>query len=150
MSTVIKPEAVSRTNGVAKTSGTAPMYEGEGWVLFSGIVLAVSAILDAIWGIAAVSKSHFFVNDAAYILSGLNTWGWVAIGFAALQLLAALSIWRGGAFGRWAGIIVASLAIVAAMMAIPAYPIWSLILVAMYVLVIFGLAVYGGKPELAP
>jgi hypothetical protein len=83
----------------------------------------VSALLDAIWGIAAVSKSHFFVDDAAFILSGLSTWGWVAIGFAAAEVLAAFSIWRGGAFGRWFGIVIARLAIVAAMMSIPAYPV---------------------------
>jgi hypothetical protein len=33
-------------------------------------------------------------------------------------------------------------------MSIPAYPFWSLALVAMYVLVIYGLAAYGGRPEL--
>ena len=34
------------------------------------------------------------------------------------------------------------------MMAIPAYPLWSLTLVALAILVIYALAVYGGKPEL--
>jgi hypothetical protein len=62
--------------------------------------------------------------------------------------LAALSIWRGGGFGRWFGIIVAGLATIAALMSIPAYPFWSLTLVAMYMLVIYGLAAYGGRPEL--
>ena len=99
-------------------------------------------------GIAAVPNSHFFVGHATYILSDLNTWGWVAIGFGVLEALAGLSIWMGGAFGRWFGIGVASLAIVAAMMSIPAYPFWALALVAIDVLVIYGLAAYGGRPEL--
>jgi hypothetical protein len=34
------------------------------------------------------------------------------------------------------------------MMSIPAYPFWSLTLVALDILVIYGLASYGGKPEL--
>lgn len=128
----------------------APSYEGAGWVLFAAILFAVSAVLNVIWGIAAVSSSHFFVGNASYILSDLNTWGWVAIGFGALELLAALSIYRGGAFGRWFGIGLAGLGVVAAMMSIPAYPFWSLTLVAIYVLVMYGLAAYGGRPDLTP
>ena len=69
-------------------------------------------------------------------------------GFGALEVLAALSIWRGGGFGRWFLIIVASFATIAALMSMPAYPLWSLTLVAMYVLVIYGLAAYGCRPEL--
>ncbi len=123
-------------------------YEGAGWILFAAIMLVVAGALNVIWGIAAVSNSHFFIGSASYILSDLNTWGWIAIGFGALEGLAALSIWRGGAFGRWFGIAVAGLAILAAMMSIPAYPFWSLTLVAIDVLVIYGLVAYGGRPEL--
>jgi hypothetical protein len=126
----------------------APSDTGAGWVVFAGIMFMVSSMLNVIWGIAALSNSHFFVGNATYILSDLNTWGWVAIGFGALEALAGLSIWRGGAFGRWFGIGVASLAILAAMMSIPAYPFWALVLVAIDVLVIYGLAAYGGRPEL--
>ncbi|HEY7622276.1 MAG TPA: hypothetical protein VH834_21070 [Solirubrobacteraceae bacterium] len=122
-----------------------PSYSGTGWVVFAAIMFALSAALNIIWGIAAVSSSHFFVAGASYILSDLNTWGWVAIGFGALETLAALSIWRGGSFGRWFGIAVAGFGLVAAMLSIPAYPLWSLTLVAIYVFVIYGLAAYGGK-----
>ncbi len=124
-----------------------PSYKGAGWVLFATVMFVIAASLNVIWGIAAVSSSHFFVANAHYILSDLNTWGWVAIGFGAVEALAALSIWRGGEFGRWFGIIVAGFATLVALMTIPAYPFWSLVLVARYVLVIYGLAAYGGKPQ---
>lgn len=146
------------TNGVrteTRAPAPAPEYwtggpsdKGAGWVVFAGIMFMVSSMLNVIWGIAAVSSSHFFVGNASYILSDLNTWGWVAIGFGALEALAGLSIWLGGAFGRWFGIGVAGLAILAAMMSIPAYPFWALVLVAIDVLVIYALVVYGGRPEL--
>jgi len=138
-----------RTAGPALTYETEePSYKGAGWILFAAVMFVIAASLNVIWGIAAVSSSHFFVANAHYIISGLNTWGWVAIGFGAVEALAALSIWRGGAFGRWFGIVVAGFAALVAMMSIPAYPFWSLALVALYILVIYGLAVYGGKPEL--
>jgi hypothetical protein len=128
-------------------SGAAP--RGTGWVLFAGIMLAIAATLNIIWGIAAVAGSGFFVAGADYILiTNLATWGWIAIGLGALEFLAALSIWRGGAFGRWFGIFVAGMALIGALMSIAAYPFWSLTLVAIDVLIIYGLAAYGGKPEL--
>ncbi len=122
--------------------------KGVGWVVFATAMFVLAACLNVIWGIAAVSSSHFFVAGANYILSDLNTWGWVAIGFGVVQAFAALSIWRGGAFGRWFGIAIAGLAVIVAMMSIPAYPFWSLTLVAIDVLVIYGLVMYGGKPSL--
>ena len=125
-----------------------PSYKGAGWVLFASIMFVVAASLNIIWGIAAVSNSHFFVAGATFILSGLNTWGWVAIVWGCVELLAAASIWRGGEFGRWFGIVVAGIAAVIAMLMIPAYPFWSLTLVAIDLLVIYGLAAYGGKPAL--
>lgn len=125
-----------------------PWYNGAGWVLFATIMFGIAACLNIVWGIAAVSNSHFFVANAHYVISDLNTWGWIIMGFGALQALAALSIWRGGALGRWFGIIVAGFAVIAAMLSIPAYPLWSLVLVTLGLLVIYGLAAYGGKPEL--
>ena len=136
------------TLGYEEPSYKEPSYRGAGWVLFATVMFVIAACLSMIWGIAAVSSSHFFVANAHYILSDLNTWGWVTIGFGAVEALAALSIWRGGGFGRWFGIIVAGLATIAALMTVPAYPFWSLVLVALYVLVIYGLTAYGGKPEL--
>ncbi len=123
-------------------------YKGAGWVLFAAIMLVMGGVLSIIWGIAAVSSSHFFVTGASYIVGGLNTWGWIVMGFGVLETLAALSIWRGGEPGRWFGIVVAGLGGLAAMMSIPSYPFWALALVAIDVLVIYGLAAYGGKPYL--
>jgi hypothetical protein len=123
-------------------------YKGAGWVLFATIMLVMGAVLSIIWGIAAVSSSHFFVAGASYILSDLNTWGWIVMGFGVLEALAALSVWRGGEFGRWFGIVAAGLGAVAAMLSIPAYPFWSLALLTIDVLIIYGLAAYGGKPYL--
>jgi hypothetical protein len=100
------------------------------------------------FGLAFLCRKRALHPNAHYIISDLNTWGWIVIGFGAIEALAALSIWRGGSFGRWFGILVAGVAVLVAMMSIPAYPFWSLTLVALDILVIYGLASYGGKPEL--
>ena len=115
-----------------------------GWVTFAGVMLFTVGLLNIIWGIAAIGDSSFFVQDTRYILSGLNTWGWIVLIIGALQLAAAFSIWAGGAFGRWFGIAVASVNAIAALLSIPAYPFWGLAVFAVDVLVIYGLAAYGG------
>ena len=118
--------------------------EGGGWVLFSGIMILTVAVLNIIWGIAAIGNSSFFVQDQRYILSELNTWGWIVLIIGALQLAAAFSIWAGGTFGRWFGIAAATVNAIVALLTIPAYPFWSLAIFAVDVLVIYGLAAYGG------
>jgi hypothetical protein len=62
-----------------------------------------------------------------------------------VQLLAAFSIWAGNQFGRWVGIAVAGLSLIGALLSIPAYPFWSLAIFAIDILVIYGLAAYGGQ-----
>src|SRR4051812_5994808 len=77
-----------RATGSTLTYGTEKStYAGAGWVMFASCMFVISASLNFIWGLAAVSNSRFFVANASLILSDLNTWGWIAIGFAALELL---------------------------------------------------------------
>jgi hypothetical protein len=119
---------------------------GTGWIMFAGIMLLIAGVLNVIYGIAAVDNSKFFVHETQYILSGLNTWGWVTIIIGALEIIAAFSIWSGGGFGRWFGILAASLSVIGALLSMPAYPFWSLAVFAIDILIIYGLAAYGGRP----
>lgn len=65
------------------------------------------------------------------------------------QCFAAFSIWQGGGYGRWFGICVAALSAIGALLSIPAYPFWSLAIFAIDVLIIYGLAAYGGQRRYA-
>jgi hypothetical protein len=123
----------------------AYLEPGGGWILFAGIMLMLVGALNIIWGGAAIGNSSFFADDARYILSDLNTWGWVTLILGVVQILAAFSIWHGNSFGRWFGIVTAGLSSIAALMSIPAYPLWSLAIFAVSILVIYGLATYGGQ-----
>jgi hypothetical protein len=127
------------------TRGGGGWVEGGGWLLFASIMIAIAGVLDVIWGIAAISNSKFFTQNTTYILSGLNTWGWIVLIIGVLQLFAAYSISVGGQYGRWFGIAVASISSIAALMSIPAYPFWSLCLFGIDILIIYGLAAYGGQ-----
>jgi hypothetical protein len=115
-----------------------------GWVTFAGIMLFILGVLNVIYGIAAIGDSKFFIQDQKYILSNLNTWGWVTLILGALQLGAAFSLWAGNLYGRFVAILAASLSAVAALMSLPAYPFWSLGIFALDIIVIYQVAMYGG------
>jgi hypothetical protein len=118
-----------------------------GWATFAGIMLMIVSILNTIDGIAAISASSFYVADARYIASDLNTWGWVLLGFGVLQMVVALGLFAGNQLARWAGVVIVSLNAIAQLMFMPAYPFWSLSILALDVLIIYGLAAHGGRPR---
>ena len=122
----------------------ADVSKGGGWLLFAGIMIVMVGVLNVIYGIAAIDNASFFIANQKYILSDLSTWGWVMLVLGSLQILAAFSIWSGGGFGRWFGIAVATVNAIAALLSIPAYPFWSLAVFTIDILIIYGLAAYGG------
>jgi hypothetical protein len=122
------------------------MYEQRsGWVTFAGAMLVLAGVLNVIYGIAAIGDSSFFIDDARYILSGLNTWGWVIAVLGVFQLFAAFSLWNGGLYGRIVGILAAGLSAIGALMAIPAYPFWSLAIFALDIVIIHQIATRGAE-----
>ena len=114
-----------------------------GWVTFAGVLLLMAGTLNVIYGIAAIGDSKFFVEDQKYILSNLNTWGWVVLILGVLQLFAAFSLWSGNIYGRLFGIGAASLSAIGALLSIPAYPLWSLAIFALDVIIIHQIASHG-------
>lgn len=111
-----------------------------GWWVFAGVLLLVAGVLNIIYGIAAIGDSKFFTENVTYIISGLNTWGWIILILGVLELVAAFSLFSGGEFGRWFGIFIASLNAIGALLSIPAYPFWSLALFALAIIIIHKLA----------
>jgi hypothetical protein len=120
---------------------------GSGWVLFAGTMLAILATLNFIDGVAAVSDSTFFTQNAKLVISNLNTWGWVLIGMSALQLLLAFGIWARVKSLRWFGVAIASVNAIVQLIFMPAYPFWSLCLFTLDILVIYGLIAHGARPR---
>jgi hypothetical protein len=123
---------------------------GEGRAIFAAVYLTIGGVLNIIWGIAAIGNSHFFMHDTHYVFASLNGWGWITLILGILELGAAASLFGGGAYGRWFGIIAAGLTAIVALLDIPAYPFWSIAVFALSLWIIQGLAVYGddlGTPD---
>ena len=117
---------------------------GRRWVLFASAVLGLVGLLNFIEGIAAIGSSRFFVPNAQYIVGNLQAWGWVLLVLGAAQVAAALTVVTGNQLARWAGLAFAFLDAVAQHQFLPADHLWSVTLLTLDVLAMYGLAVYGG------
>jgi hypothetical protein len=122
---------------------------GQGLVTFAGVMLMIAAVLNTLYGIAAIDKANFFVNDAKYVFGNLNTWGWFLVALGVLQYFAAFAIWRGTGWGRWFGVACASINAILQTLWIPAYPVLAMTILTLDIIVIYGLLAYGGRRRAA-
>ena len=128
------------------TTHDPDVHPGAGWILFAGVMLTLAGILNFIWGIAAIDGSSFFTDEGRYVLfDGLNTWGWFFLIVGILQLVAAFSIWNGGAYGQVFGIFSAGLNAIILLFTVNAFPFAAFMLFIVDILVIYGLVAYGGR-----
>ena len=116
---------------------------GLGRAMLAAVFLMVGGVLNIIYGIAGISRSHVFTTNAHYVFGHLRTWGWVTLLIGIIEILASLSLFGGGAFGRWFGIFAGTLAAIGALLAIPSYPLLAIAIFALSLWIIFGLVVYG-------
>jgi hypothetical protein len=118
---------------------------GYGLVLFAGVLLLVAGFWNMIYGIAAIANSHVFVANAHYVFGNLRAWGWITLIFAILLLIAGGGVMAGNQLARWFAVAVLGLNAIEQMFFIPAYPFWSLTIIAMDILALYGLCAYGSR-----
>jgi len=121
---------------------------GYGLVLFAAIVLFVTGCFNIIQGIAAIANSHVFVPHAHYVFASLTTWGWVTAILGALQLVAAAGVLAASQLFRWFAVAVIGLNAIDQMLFAPAYPVWSLTIIALDVVALYGLCAYGSRANI--
>jgi hypothetical protein len=134
---------------VARPYAEAPPVDdepaGTGWIVFAAVMLGLVSVWNFFAGIAAIADAHVYVAGANYVFSDLNTWGWITLILGVFEGFAALALMSGSELARWFGIAVAAVNAIGQLLFVPAYPFWGLSMFAVDVLIIYGLAVYGGK-----
>jgi hypothetical protein len=117
-------------------------------IVFAVALLVTVGIFNLIDGIAAIARSHIFIANAHYVIGDLRAWGWVALVLGALQILAAIGVLAGNQAARWFAVAVVGLNAIAQMFFVPAYPFWSLMIIAVDVVALWGLCAYGSRENL--
>jgi hypothetical protein len=118
-----------------------------GWVvglsLFAGVMMILTGVLNAMEGVVALARNEVYAVTPRYIFAfDLTTWGWIQIILGIVVLAAGVGVLTGQLWGRVVGITIAVLTILANFAFIPYYPVWSLLIIALNVFVIWALCVY--------
>jgi hypothetical protein len=115
---------------------------GQNWAAFVAVLFFVLGCFNLIDGIAALVQDDYFHADEL-LFGDLSMWGVIYLVLGGLQLLTCYLIWRGSTAGALLGITLAGLNAIGALLSVGAYPIWSIIILALDGVVIYALTVYG-------
>jgi hypothetical protein len=115
---------------------------GAGRAMFAAILLLIAGTLNIVYGIGALDSANIFANEKRYILTNLNTMGWVLIVLGVIQLSGGFSLLAGNTYGRIIGIVGGSLGAIGALFSIGgANPWWSLAIFFLCIWVVYGISV---------
>jgi hypothetical protein len=126
-----------------RSANTPKQGWASGLTAFAAVMLLLLGLLNLFRGIMAVAEDEVFVTTPNYVFEfDLTSWGWIHLILGILAILLSLGLFKEATWARVAGVVVASLAIIANFLSLPYYPIWSLVVIAISGFVIWALCVH--------
>lgn len=123
--------------------------EGIGWKVFAGMMIMLAGAFNVADGLVAITDHTYFAKaggtDQLPITNDLKTWGWIVFIWGLVLLVSGGLIFVGNAFGRVVGLVAAIGNAIVQLGFLAHYPFWSAIIILVDVLVIYALAVHGGR-----
>ncbi|WP_433383482.1 DUF7144 family membrane protein [Actinoplanes sp. CA-142083] len=126
--------------------GSAPGMTGwVGILAFAGIMMVLLGLFHVIEGIVSLADDSFYKERAAELALGISytAWGWIHVVVGVIAVAAGTGIFLGMMWARVTGVLICVVSAFSSMLFLPAYPVWSTILIAVDVLVIYALVVHG-------
>jgi hypothetical protein len=123
--------------------------EGIGWKMFAGSMMIVAGAFNIADGLVAITDHAYFAKaggtDQLPITNDLKTWGWIVFAWGLVLLVSGGLVFAGNQFGRWVGLVAAIGNSIVQLGFLAHYPFWSAIIILVDLLVIYALAVHGGR-----
>lgn len=117
-----------------------------GWIWFAGIMMIVMGSFNAIEGLVALFRSDYYVAGPENVLVfDLTGWGWITLLLGVLIALAGVALFSGAAWARVVAVLLAVVNAVAQLAFVTVHPIWSTIVIALCVVVIWAVVVHGAE-----
>lgn len=116
-----------------------------GWVVFAGVMLIMLGAFQIIEGLVALFDDGFYAvrPDGLVVNVDYNTWGWVHTVIGVVGVLAGMGLIAGNMAARIVGVVIACLSAVVNLAFLSAYPVWSTIMIAVDIIVIYAIIVHG-------
>jgi hypothetical protein len=116
-----------------------------GFAYFAGLMMIMIGFFDMIEGLSAVFKKDFYAVSSNYVFHfNVSTWGWTHMLLGLIILLAGFGVLRGAVWARTVGVIMAAIIGITNFAFIPIYPVFSIVIVATCIFVIWALTAHGG------
>ena len=118
-----------------------------GWIIFAGTMLVILGIFHAIQGLVALfNDSVYLVGPKGLVINvDYTAWGWIHLIGGIIVVLAGVALFAGKMWARILAVIVAVISAIINVVFLPAYPIWSTMMIAIDVLVIWAVTVHGSE-----
>jgi len=129
------------------TTPTGSGYSGwVGWIAFAAAIMVMLGSLHIFQGLVALFRDEVFIaSDNLVVNLDYTVWGIVHILGGALLVAAAFGVLGGKVWGRTLGVLLALGSALANVAFLGAYPFWSLIMVALDIIIILALTVHGSE-----
>ena len=123
---------------------TAPMPRSKpqttGWIEFAAVVLFVAGFLSVCFGLGGVlNDDAVTVGGPGVIIWDFTVWGWVHIVIGAAMMLTSVGLFGMRGWARWLAVGFATLNALFQVGTFSAFPLWSLTVIALDVVVIYQL-----------
>ena len=115
-----------------------------GWIAFAAVVAITMGIYQAIMGLVAIFNDEYFLVGSSGLVVELDytVWGWVHLLLGLAAVAGGLALMQGRGWGRIVVIGLAALSALVNLGFLAAYPLWSTIVIAFDVIVIYALTVH--------
>ena len=116
-----------------------------GWVVFAGVMLLLVGTFQIVDGLVALFDDGYYLvrPDGLVVNVDYTAWGWLHLIIGIIALGAGLGLMTGRTWARAVAIAVAAFSAIVNFAFIGAYPVWSIILITIDVLVIYAVAAHG-------
>lgn len=115
-----------------------------GWIAFAGWLMVIIGSIDAVEGLIAIIRNHYYVvAPQQIIVFDIKTWGWITLLWGVLVALVGVGLLAASSWARWTAIVVASLSFIVQLSFIGSttYVLWGLSVLALTVVVLYALIV---------
>jgi hypothetical protein len=114
-----------------------------GFAYFAGAMMILIGIFHAIGGLAAIFEDELFLVGRNYAFDlDVTAWGWIHLIGGLIVIAAGIGVYSGAPWARTVGVIIAGLSAIANFFYIPYYPVWSVLIIALDIIVILALLAF--------
>lgn len=144
----------------APASGTAvtvPQQRGQtaptgqtgwvGFVVFGACMMVMLGLFHAVAGLVALFKETYFVAGSSDLVVSVSydAWGWAHLIGGLVLLAVGIGLFTGATWARVLGVAVAMLSALVNLAFLAAYPLWSMMMITLAVLVIYAVTAHGAE-----